>query len=357
MAPKKWLIIVMALGVFCTPSSSLLAASRYQVHYLGKLPGTNRSFANNLNNHNQVVGYCGILPDEVRPFLWTPGKGMQDLGSFGGNEGEARAVNNLGQVAGYSYVDASKYRAFRWTPETGLEDLGSFDNGTSAASGINDSGLVMGHSSIQNGDTLFWWTAAQGLQDLGTSGYNAYPNAMNNRGEIVGSFYASIPPGLEPHAFLWTPATGLQDLGTAGYTSQACGINDLGQVVGQTGTPGFVLSHGFFWSTATGLKLLNDPLWPNEESWPYSINIRGVIVGLSNTPDNAVTYPTMWTPIGPGLNRVLIRDLQHPDLDYILITKINDYGAMVGYDKQRREAVLLTPVRDLSPLVSLLLEE
>jgi probable HAF family extracellular repeat protein len=212
----------------------------------------------------------------------------------------------------------------------------------------------MGHSSSQDGETLFLWTVAQGLQNLATAGYNAIPNAMNNRGEIVGSFY---PPSEEAHAFLWTPGIGLQDLGTAGYYSQAESINDLGQVVGLTQTAGTERSHGFLWTETAGMKLLNDPLWPNEDSWPYSINIRGTIVGICNTPENAITYPTMWTPNGSGLNRVLIRDLQHPDLDYILVTKINDHGAMAGVDVSRFEAVLVTPVPDVSSVISLLLAE
>jgi probable HAF family extracellular repeat protein len=349
MGRRIILSLLLALGAICCLAGNLGAAPRYQVHRLGFLPGARTTFANNLNDLGQVVGYAEFDPGVFRAFIWTPENGMEDLGDFGGQETVAKAINNLGQVVGYSDINAVKYRAFLWTREGGLQDLGSLDGGTSAAYDINDQSQVTGHSSnAPDLESGFLWSPDHGLQSLGTfGGRGCFPQAINNQGEIAGYYYPPPPSVDYAHAFFWSPKSGFRDLGTLGdpslpQDSQGLGVNDQGQVVGIT-TLGSdnATEHAYRWTKDDGMKLLNDPPWPKEQSWAYGINNRGEIVGVSNTPVYPIGASSLWSPT---LGRLRIEDYVSPPMTDFLIVKINEHGAMVGVDLRRQEAILLTPI-------------
>ena len=66
------------------------------------------------------------------------------------------------------------------------------------------------------------WSASYTVTDIGAlsgpTGYS-WPNAINNRGEVVG--YSSTPYGTT-HAFIWSAAEGIRDLGDlAGGTDKS----------------------------------------------------------------------------------------------------------------------------------------
>src|SRR5439155_26688729 len=66
--------------------------------------------------------------------------------------------------------------------------------------------------------------------DLGTLGGNAFANAVNDSGRVVGVVY-----GGTSRAFSWTPADGMIDLGTLGCLGDrdATAVNVSGKSVGR----------------------------------------------------------------------------------------------------------------------------
>ena len=157
-----------------------------------------------INDAGQVAGTQnpGVHPLDqppARAMLYTPGVGVQDLGTLGGTRSEAYALNELGQVVGYSTTAYGVLHAFLWTPGVGMQDLGALAGGLgSVARGINDRGEVVGQRTLP------------------------YPTTTRNP---------------ETHAFLWTPAGGMQDIGALGgelTSSVAYDINNAGQVVGRS---------------------------------------------------------------------------------------------------------------------------
>jgi probable HAF family extracellular repeat protein len=144
------------------------------------LEGDQDSFANRINNHNQVVGridqyICSVEGDEeicilsiAQPFFWErsdpPGSEplaygtMRGLGTLGGNDGEALGINDAGAVVGWSTL-GEENRAFIWekTNETaGIVDLNKLlPEGSgwtlTRATAINNQGQIVGYG-FQTGD-------------------------------------------------------------------------------------------------------------------------------------------------------------------------------------------------------------
>jgi probable HAF family extracellular repeat protein len=123
------------------------------------------SFANRINNHNQVVGKIVqyVIDSDgyysfsgAQPFLWENGA-MRGLGTLGGNDGEALGINDAGAVVGWSTI-GEESRAFIWgkTNETvamvNLNDLIPGDSGwvLTVATAINNQGQIVGYG-FQNG--------------------------------------------------------------------------------------------------------------------------------------------------------------------------------------------------------------
>jgi probable HAF family extracellular repeat protein len=176
---------------------------------LGVLGGGNWSSAYGVNNAGTVVGYGNIGNGMFRGFVWTPDRGMQQLGTFGGNNSYATAINSSGEVVGHASLSSGYENAFL---EAGgvMTDLGSLGGGSSYAYGINDSGVVVGYSWVAGDDNPQAFVYMNGvMQDLNAlipsgSGWDlleAY--AINNGGEIVGE---GLLDG-QSHAFLLDPVT------------------------------------------------------------------------------------------------------------------------------------------------------
>lgn len=125
-----------------------------------------RSWAEDINNSNQMVGAFHVYTDdggEIHPFYYDESYGMQDIGIFGGNYAKATAINDSGQVVGYSTVlEESGYHAFLYETTNGMQDLNDLVNDNLwsiiKANDINQSGQIVGYGIYDGNHQAFLMT-------------------------------------------------------------------------------------------------------------------------------------------------------------------------------------------------------
>jgi probable HAF family extracellular repeat protein len=169
-----------------------------------------------------------------------------------------------------------------------MVDLGTLGGTNGAPNALNNRGQVVGSSNLA-GDVIshpFFWTAPGPMQDLGTlGGNNATAIAINDAGEIVGQ---SDMPGGQTHAFLWTKRDGITDLGTIDGDSCAVpgAINSAGQIVGLSFACDFSSQEAVLWESGEiiDLNTLIPPGSPLFLTRALTINDRGEIGGLGVPP-------------------------------------------------------------------------
>ena len=95
---------------------------------------------------------------------------------------EAWGVSNNGVVVGRAYNAAGQYRAFRWTAAGGMQDLGTLGGDSSRALGVSAGGsVVVGWAENAEGQKrAFRWTAAGGMEDLNLT----YARLLTNGSEL-----------------------------------------------------------------------------------------------------------------------------------------------------------------------------
>jgi len=157
-----------------------------------------------------------------------------------------------------------------WSPWRGMKDLGTLSGRFSGAEAINDRGEVTGFADTAGGAAshAFVWSPWRGMKDLGTLGGTfSGAAAINDRGEVTGGADTTgADPAGDPvvHAFVWSPWRGMKDLGTLGGTdSYTVGINDRGEVTGNSDIAGAGAQHAFVWTASLRMK---GPLSGNSDS-------------------------------------------------------------------------------------------
>lgn len=267
---------------------------------------------------------------------------INDVGTFGGpwaflnqtSWGRAGILNNHGTLAGAADTltvdpycidspDCYAAHAFRW--HNGVTaDLGTLPGGIgSQVNWLSASGLAVGISDngqqdpLQGGPEIHavLWKPGD-ITDLGNlpdGGYQSWAYAVNNRGEVVGQAYNTIPDpnsfygyGYQSRAFYWKDGV-MQDLGTlgTGSDSDAISINNRGQVVGVSyvnSIPsalcsgvqlGFVFTTGsFIWDKKNGMQDIGS--LGGTCTVAYDLNNRGQVVGQSSQLGDPTTLAFVW---------------------------------------------------------------
>jgi probable HAF family extracellular repeat protein len=279
-----------------------------------------------------------------------------------GNDGvfSVNFVNNQGALAGwadtaapdpfpsYCFYDCYVTHAFRWQDGV-MTDLGALADGVSSqALWISASGLIAGVS--ENGEidplisgfpqnrAVLWENGT--IVDLGTlGGYESFANAVNSRGQVVGSALNTIPDPFsqggfptQQRAFLWERGA-MQDLGTLGSGNDAIAlfINEQGQVVGwsytssapNTSCPSFLpLATGsFIWDKKNGMTDLGT--LGGTCTIAVGLNNNGTVVGFY-VNDNQIEHGFLW-------ENGSIHDLGGTlGGDYTQAVGINDHGVIAG---------------------------
>lgn len=291
---------------------------------IGLPAGGSSAFAGGISADGLAVGGTSNVGGRNRPFRWTSAGGFQLLPfRAGGTYATGRGFSGDGlTIVGDSDALASTARTATIWPSLGSPiALGALPGGTpdfsgylSLATGANhDGSVVIGWSRSGAGERGFRWTAADGMQDLGTlpAGTRAYANAIDATGTIIAG--ASDAGGAELVAFRWTLDAGMNPLGSIPGLrgSQAFGISAAGDaVVGVAGISA-AEQRAFLWRADLGmvsLQTLLPTLGVNLTGWVLS-EARGVsnggtmIIGTGTFEGQS----RVWVAVipGPGAAAVL----------------------------------------------------
>jgi probable HAF family extracellular repeat protein len=155
-------------------------------HDLGFLEGCQYGTAGDINNRGQVIGFC-VGDSTERGFLWQNGV-MTDLGLPGYPYSDTAAINESGQIAGIYSRGGDEIGGFLWH-EGVVTDLGQ----NAWPTAINDRGQIVG---VRSGNAFVWEAGV--MTDLGPG----QAHDINKRGEIVGYV---VTPGRGSHPVVWVP--------------------------------------------------------------------------------------------------------------------------------------------------------
>jgi probable HAF family extracellular repeat protein len=226
-------------GGYQSEANAVNSAGQVVGSALNSIPDANSMAVGNFWYFYQPYGY------QQRAFLWDKQHGMQDLGTLpGGTDAEAILINERGQVVGHSYTASTQgsvcfplaTSSFLWEKGKGMVDLGGFGGTCTLAQDLNNQGQVSGlYDSADGFERAFLWERGS-IHDLGGSigGLQAGAFAMNEHGQAVG--FATLSGEVLFHATLWKHVGEITDIGVAGddQCSYAAAINVRGQVVGSS---------------------------------------------------------------------------------------------------------------------------
>ncbi len=283
-----------------TPAAATPASAEYRFVSIEILGATGTSpgglyggFAYGIDNAGVVTGLYNDASNNSHGFVWYNGT-LGTLDNPGSLDTALSSVSNLEVAAGY-YGDSTTAHAATYSFQSGawsmLPDISGMPN--NEAYGINKSGVVIGvaggggFNGPSTAASWVWDPSSQSYTFFNVPGaeqYSTYDDAINDRGQVVGSYDDSS--GLE-HGFLKDGET-YTTIDVGAIYTVAYGINNHGTIVGYWGNlSGW--NEGFV-RTSDGTVTVVD--FPGAlETQVGNINDRGDICGLWVDPKTGV-----WTP-------------------------------------------------------------
>jgi len=251
-------------------------------------------------------------------YIFSQGVGIQNLSKRGIITGSADTAIPDPHAPNCLNQDCLVSHAFQWKNGV-LTDWGALPGvNSSYGSWITANGLIAGASGNSEIDPFTGGPELRAVSwnhgsiiDLGTFGGNeSLANAVNNRGQVVGSAANAIsdpfntPPflygwGTQMHAFLWADGV-KQDLGTlGGPDSVGMYVNEAGQVAGfsytsYTPDPGSGVppTHPFLWENGVMHDLGTTG---GAQVWDLDgLNAHGQVIGAIGSADQATSSPFLW---------------------------------------------------------------
>jgi probable HAF family extracellular repeat protein len=301
-----------------------------------------RESAFGINDSGMIAGACALDFSAYHACYWQPNNNVTDLGTLGGLTSLASAVNNLGQIVGSSDTPDGQ-RVFLWTQASGMQALPSLGSGKyeDGAAAINNNGAVVGFSCLSSSqgcfgpNHAFLWTSSGGIQDLGTlpGDTDSSASGINSVGHVVGQ---SFLVGGTQRAFIWTPTTGMQELAHASglHAYWANAISDNDEVVGTFVNAVDKRQHAFLWTQTTGIQDLG--VLPNGASSATAIDKAGTSTVGAGGAAHRNSYGLIWRS-GTILKLDTLAGI-HLGLGAI---GINSSGQIIA--NQANNAVLLNP--------------
>lgn len=293
---------------------------------IGLPTGGTSAFAAGMSADGLAVGGTANVGGRSRPFRWTSAAGFQLLPfRAGGTYANGRGFSGDGfTLVGDSDTLGNTARTATIWPSLGSPiALGALPGGTPDFSGYlslatgasHDGSVAIGWSRSAGGERGFRWTAAGGMENLGTlpSGTRSYANAVDATGTIIAG--ASDAGGAELVAFRWTLDAGMAPLGSIPGLrgSQAFGMSAAGDAV--VGVAGITAAEqrAFLWRADLGmvsLQTLLPSLGVDLTGWVLS-EARGVsnggsmIIGSGTFEGQA----RVWVAVIPGPSAVALLGL------------------------------------------------
>lgn len=330
---------LLVVGAFALAGAWTHAAPTYHLTDLGSLGGA-YTFATDINDSGQVVGYGQNGEADERGFIWQDGV-IEEIGTIrGGRESRAYAVNNIGTVVGWSTTSGRGPHAFTWTSQKGVRELPLGSERISYANAINGQGVIAGSYMVDDLAQRAFAIVNGQFTDLGTLGGDySEANDVNEHGAIAGT--AADADG-NARGFVWTEEAGLRALSTLGGSfSSGQAINWHGMVAGIAETTNGY--HAVIWD-ANGNIIDLDAANGTESSQALDLNDSGRVVG--QTFVEAGARAVMWTPEGKFIDLNLAVDESIDGWVLEGAVAINNHGQIVGYGTVNGEihSYLLTPV-------------